>query len=173
MRPPPPKPQPQLPPPPIPGYKSVVQRHLPSSDPVIPSGYRIMVLLHNYKKMVHTNVYVVFVCTQDLFHPDNTFCLLPCIDVARRPVVVSANLFGAPSLKGRGSLAHECKHLEHSVCFASQLAQCTCTGVFTAEIAAPWVVSLKVPNRGRVMVDERKKVSLQVYSLVLLLDILL
>ena len=37
------------------------------------------------------------------------------------------------------------------------------TGVFTAEpTVASWVVSLKVPSRGRVMVDGNMKVSLQV-----------
>ena len=107
--------------------------------------------------------------TQDLFHPDNTFCLLPRIDVAGRPIVVSANLFAAPSLKGRGTLAQECKHLQ-GLCFVSLLAQYT--GVLTAETtSAPWVVSLKVPNRGRVMVDGSKKVAVQVNTLVLLLGL--
>jgi len=112
MPPPPrPQPQPQLPPP-IPGYKTVVQKHLPSSDPVIPTGYRMMVRLHSYKRVIHTNVYIMLSTSQDLFHPDNTFCLLPCIDVAGRPIVVSANVFAAPSLKGRGTLAQECKHMQ-------------------------------------------------------------
>ena len=79
--------------------------------------------------------------------------------------MVSASLFTGTSLKGRGTLAQECKHLQHFMHFASQLAQYA--GVFTAEIAAPWVVSLKIPNRGRVMVDDRQKVSVQVNTLVL------
>ena len=83
--------------------------------------------------------------------------------------MVSASLFTGTSLKGRGTLAQECKHLQHFMHFASQLAQYA--GVFTAEIAAPWVVSLKIPNRGRVMVDDRQKVSVQVNTLVLLLGL--
>ena len=35
-------------------------------------------------------------------------------------------------------------------------------GVLTAEIAAPWVVSLKVPKRGRVMVDDQRLISIKV-----------
>ena len=35
-------------------------------------------------------------------------------------------------------------------------------GVLTADIAAPWVVSLKIPNRGRVMVDDRRLISIKV-----------
>ena len=38
----------------------------------------------------------------------------------------------------------------------------SCIGVFAAEIAAPWVVSLKIPNRGRVMVDDQRRICVKV-----------
>jgi hypothetical protein len=129
VRPPPPRPTPRPAPAPVPkppqpnpftpgGYRTSAQL-LPSMDPVVPTGYNIM----------------------DLFHPSNTFCLLPALDIVGRPLVASSNLFTSTSLKGRGSLAQEC--------------------VFAAEIAAPWVVSLKIPNRGRVMVDDRRLISIK------------
>ena len=38
----------------------------------------------------------------------------------------------------------------------------SCIGVFAAEIAAPWVVSLKIPNRGRVIVDDQRRICIKV-----------
>ena len=40
--------------------------------------------------------------------------------------------------------------------------------MFAAEIAAPWVVSLKIPNRGRVMIDDRRVISIKVRKVNLL-----
>ena len=45
---------------------------------------------------------------------------------------------------------------------ASLLGSPSYVGGFVAEIAAPWVVCLKIPNRGRVMVDDRRMISIKV-----------
>ena len=37
-----------------------------------------------------------------------------------------------------------------------------------AEIAAQWVVSLKIPNRGRVMVDDQRRIFIKVGSVAIL-----
>lgn len=124
-RPPLPKPKPAPAPAPVPpspvtpgGYRTANEL-IPTTDPVLPTGYTIM----------------------DLFHPSNMFCLLPAIDPVGRPLVVAGNLFTGPYIKGRGALMQE--------------------SGFTSEIAAPFVVTLRVPNRGRMMVDDRRSVSLK------------
>ena len=38
----------------------------------------------------------------------------------------------------------------------------SCVGIMAADVAAPWVVSLKILNRGRVMVGERGVVCIKV-----------
>jgi hypothetical protein len=109
--------------------------HPPPTTP--PGGYRTSdQLLPDTDPVVPTGFSIM-----DLFHPSNTFCLLSSLDVAGRPLVVSSSIFTGNTLKGRGSLLQEC--------------------VLTADIAAPWVVSLKIPNRGRVMVDDRRLISIK------------
>lgn len=51
----------------------------------------------------------IFAFMQDLFHPSNTFSLLPASDIVSRPVYVSGNFLTGFSLKGRGSLTDECE----------------------------------------------------------------
>ena len=53
---------------------------------------------------------------QDLFHPSNTFSLLPGIDPVGRPLTVQGNLLTGISIKGRGSLNQECKQTQSHNC---------------------------------------------------------
>ncbi|CAI8019803.1 hypothetical protein GBAR_LOCUS11864 [Geodia barretti] len=102
------------------GYRAATDQLVPTNDPILPTGYTIM----------------------DLFHPSNTFSLLPGIDPVGRPLTVQGNLLTGISIKGRGSLNQECG--------------------LVSEVAASFIVTLRIPNRGRLMVDDHRAVSIKV-----------